>query len=73
MLVEGMVRLRVTMGTWPIIVDMDINCLVVNASNNVYNVILGRTSLNKERVITSTPHLLMKFSTIIRISQVQAD
>ena len=67
-----MVRLRVTLGTWPTIVNMDIDFLIVDALNNVYNAILGRTSLNKARAIVSTLHLLMKFLTLGGIGQVLA-
>ena len=45
--VEGLIRLRVTLGTWPAVVDMDVDFLVVDTSNTMYNAILGRTSLNK--------------------------
>ena len=60
---EGTIRLRVTLGTWPAVVSMDVNFLIIDAPNNAYNVILGRTSLNKARAIISTPYLLMKFLT----------
>ena len=71
--VEGTLRLRVTLGTWPMVVNMDIDFLIIDAPNNGYNVILGRMSLNKARAIISTTHLLMKFPTLDRISQVQTD
>ena len=58
---EGIVRLRVTLGIWLMVVNMDIDFLVVDAPNNADNAILGRMSLNKARAIVSTPHLLMKF------------
>ena len=45
--VEGLIRLRVTLGTWPAVVDMDVDFLVVDTPNTTYNVILGRTSLNR--------------------------
>ena len=54
-LVEGMIRLRVTLGTWLVVVKNDIDFLVINALNNVYNAIQGRTLLNKERAIFSKP------------------
>ena len=56
-----MIRLRVTLGTWPIVADMDIDFLVVEGLNNAYNSFLGRMSLNKAKAIILTPHLLMKF------------
>ena len=41
-LVKGTVRLKVTLETWPTIVNMDIGFLIINAQNNTYNAILGR-------------------------------
>ena len=70
---EGIIRLRVTLGMWLAIVDMDIDFLIVEASNNAYNAILGRMSLNKARVIVLTPHLLIKFLTSKGISQVHTN
>ena len=70
---EGIVRLRVTLGTWPMVINMVANFLIVNAPNNAYNVILGRMLLNKAKVIISTPYLLMKFLTPGEISQVRAN
>ena len=71
--VEDTVRLRVTLGMWHLIVNMNIDFLIVNAPNNAYNTILERTSLNEARVIILTPHLLMEFPTPCRICQVRAD
>ena len=51
---EGTIRLRVTFGTWPLIISVDVNFLVVDTPNMVYNAFLGRTSLNKERIIILT-------------------
>ena len=67
---EGTIKLRITMGTLPLVVNMDVNFLLVNAPNNAYNAILGRMLLNKARVIVSIPHLLMKFPTPSGTSQV---
>ena len=63
-------KLRVTLKTWPSVVGMDVEFLVVDALNIAYNVILGRTSLNKVKVIVSTLYLLMKFPTSWGVSQV---
>ena len=68
--VEGLIRLRVTLGTCPDMVDMDVDFLMVKASNTAYNAIMGRTSLNRAQAIVSTPHLLMKFPTPKGIRQV---
>ena len=61
------------LGTWPVVVNMNIDFLVVNAPSNAYNAMQGKMSLNKVRVIALTPHLLMKFLMTNGISQVQAD
>ena len=61
--VEGRIRLRVTLRTCLAIVNIEVDFLVANVSNNTYNPILGKTLLNKARVIVSTSHLLMKFPT----------
>ena len=34
--VKGLIRLRVNFGTWPVVVDMDIDFLIVDAPNTVY-------------------------------------
>ena len=71
--VEGTIRLRVTLRSWPVVVDMDIDFLVVEGLNNAYNAILGRMSLNKVKAITLILYLLMKFPTTNGISQVSID
>ena len=72
-LAKGMVKLRVALGAWPVVANMDIDFLIVNAPNNVYNIILGRTTLNKVKAIISTPHLLMKFLIVNGINQFWAN
>ena len=67
---EGIVKLRVMLGMWPTVVNMDVDFLTVNIPNNAYNTILGRMSLNKARVIISTLHLLMKLLMPSGINQV---
>ena len=71
--IEGLIRLRVTLGTWPAVVDMDIDFLVVDTPNTMYNAIMGQTSLNKAQVIMSMPHLLMKFPTLNGVGHVRAN
>ena len=70
MLVEGTIRLRVTLRTWPTIINMDVDFLIVNAPNNAYNGILGRMLLNKAMMIILTPYLLIKFPMLNGICQV---
>ena len=40
-LVEGLIRLKVTLDTWPAMVDLDVDFLVVDTSNTAYNAIMG--------------------------------
>ena len=68
--VEATMRLRVMFETWPIVANMDVDFLIVDALNNVYNAILGRTSLYKTNAIILVPYLLIKFPMVNRISQV---
>ena len=70
---EGTIRLRVTLGTWLTVLNMDIDYLIVYAPNNAYNAILDKTSLNKVRAIILTLHLLMKFPMPNEIGQVRAN
>ena len=67
---EGIVKLRITMGTWLLVVSMDVDFLIINALNMAYNTILGRMSLNKVKAIVSISHLLMKFPMPCGIDQV---
>ena len=69
--IKGIMRLKVTLGTWHVVINMDIDFLIVNALNNMYNAILGRASLNKANVIISKPHLLIRFLIFNGISQVR--
>ena len=71
--VDGMVRLQLAIGSQPCVMTMEIDFLIVSTHNSTYDAILGRPSLNKIRVIVSTPHLLMKFPTNRGISQVRVD
>ena len=64
---KGIMRLRVTLGTWPVVVKMDVDFLVVDTANNA---ILGRMLLNKAYL---DPHLLMKFPMLGGIDQVHVD
>ncbi|XP_058068612.1 uncharacterized protein LOC131217667 [Magnolia sinica] len=57
---EGAISLPVTVGEGQHQVTLMMNFLVINVPS-VYNVILGRPSLNAMRVVVSTYHLMMKF------------
>ena len=70
---ECIMKLRVTLETWSLLISMDVNFLVIVTLNTTYNTMLGRISLNKAKVIILTLHLLMKFPTPCRIGQVQVD
>ncbi|XP_068497948.1 uncharacterized protein [Phaseolus vulgaris] len=59
---KGYVDLVTTFGRGSKIRKIKIRYLVVDASTS-YNVLLGRSSLNKLGAIVSTPHLAMKFPT----------
>ena len=39
--VEGLIRFRVTLGTWLALVDMDVDFLMVDAVNTTNNAIMG--------------------------------
>ena len=71
--VKGTIRLKVTLGMRPIVIDIEIDFLVIKVLNSVYNAILGRTSLNKVRAIVSTLHLLIKFLKLNGIGQVHVN
>ncbi|XP_075640468.1 uncharacterized protein LOC142612234 [Castanea sativa] len=58
----GVVTLSVTVGDYPQQITKDVVFLVVDCSS-AYNAILGRTTLNAWKAITSTYHLMIKFPT----------
>ena len=58
----GVVTLMVTVGDYPQQITKDVTFLVVDFSS-VYNVILGRPTLNSWKAVTSTYHLMIKFPT----------
>ena len=39
--VKRMIKLRVTLRIWPLIINVDVDFLAVNTLNNAYNAILG--------------------------------
>lgn len=56
----GTITLPVTIGTYPQQLIKEVNFLVVDCSST-YNSIIDRPTLNTQRAITSTYHLLEKF------------
>ncbi|KAK9225378.1 hypothetical protein WN943_010419 [Citrus x changshan-huyou] len=68
----GSIELLVTIGEPPHQATKMINFLVVEHPS-VYNVILGRPSLNMFQVVTSTYHLMMKFPTEGGVGVLRAD
>ncbi|XP_059636182.1 uncharacterized protein LOC132278409 [Cornus florida] len=68
----GAVILPVTVGTSPKQVTVMVDFLVVDCLS-AYNVILERTTLNSMRAITSTYHLLMRFSTEQGVGELRGD
>lgn len=61
-LVEGSIKLPMTVQTMPYQYTIMVNFLVINIPN-AYNTILGRPELNSLKAVISTPHLNMKFPT----------
>ena len=68
----GAVTLSVTVGDYPHQITKDISFLVVDCSS-AYNAILGWPTLNSWKAITSTYHLMIKFSTEYRVGEVRGD
>ena len=59
-------------GDYPQHITKDVTFLVVDCSS-AYNVILGRPILNSWKVVTSTNHLMIKFSTNYRVGELQGN
>ena len=57
----GAVTLSVTIGEYPQQITKDVTFLVIDCSS-AYNAILGRPTLNSWKAVTSTYHLMIKFS-----------
>ncbi|XP_059434624.1 uncharacterized protein LOC132167629 [Corylus avellana] len=70
-LVES-IELLVIAGSYPRQVMVMVRFLLVNRPS-AYNAIIGRTTLNKLRAITSTPHLKMKFPMDHGVGEVRGD
>ena len=68
----GVVMFLVTVGDYPQKITKDVTFLVVNCSST-YNAILERPSINSWKAVTSTYHLMIKFSTEYRVGEVRGD
>ena len=63
---------QVTIGDYPQQITKDVTFLIVDCSS-AYNSILGRPNLNSWKAITSTYHLIIKFSTEYGVGEVRGD
>uniref|UniRef100_A0A2N9F5Z7 Uncharacterized protein n=1 Tax=Fagus sylvatica TaxID=28930 RepID=A0A2N9F5Z7_FAGSY len=68
----GVVSLVIEAGTYPKQVRTSVEFLVVDCPS-AYNVIIGRSTLNKLRAVTSTYHLLVRFPTEHGIGELKGD
>ena len=69
---KGIVTLTVTMGAYPMQLTRQLDFLVVDCPSS-YNVIIGRPTLNKWKVATSTYCLKVKFPTDNGVGEVKGD
>ena len=68
----GIVTLLVMVGSYSQQITKLVNFLVVDCSS-LYNAIIGRSTLNSWKAVTSTYHLSIKFPTEYGIGQAQED
>ena len=68
----GTITLPVVVRTHPQQVTRNVNFLVVDCSSS-YNAIIGRSTLNSWKAVTSTYHLSIKFPTEYGVGEVQGD
>ena len=69
---KGIVTLTVTVGTYPKQLTRQLNFLVVDCPSS-YNVIIGRPTLNRWKLATSTYFLKVKFPTENEVGEVRGD
>nr|XP_023892593.1 uncharacterized protein LOC112004585 [Quercus suber] len=69
---KGIVSLTMTVGTYPKQLTRQIDFLVVDCPSS-YNVIIGRPTLNKWKVATSTYYMKVKFPTDNGVGEVKGD
>jgi hypothetical protein len=68
----GIITFPITVSTYPKTVFKTVGFLIVNCPS-MYNAIIGRSTLNRLRAVTSTYHLLIKFPTEHGIGEVRGD
>ena len=69
---RGIVTLIVIAGTYPAQVTKEIDFLIVDCPST-YNIILGRSALNRLRAVTSTYYLKVKFPTTHGVGEIRGD
>ncbi|KAL5578951.1 hypothetical protein UlMin_011393 [Ulmus minor] len=69
---EGILNLPVELGSSPCQHIQDVDFVIIDFPSP-YNAIIGRLTLNKIRVVTSTYHLLVKFPTVGGIGIMRGD
>ena len=69
---RGIITLIVIARTYPAQVTKEIGFLIVDCPLT-YNIILGRHALNRQRAVTSTYHLEVKFPTANGVGEIRGD
>ena len=69
---RGIITLIVIARTYPAQVTKEIDFLIVDCPLT-YNIILGRHALNRQRAVTSTYHLEVKFPTANGVGEIRGD
>ena len=69
---RGIITLTIIAGTYPAQVTKEIDFLIVDCPST-YNIILGRSVLNRLRAATSTYFLKVKFPTVHGIGEIRGD
>ena len=69
---KGIVKLTIIASTYLAQVSKEIDFLMVDCPST-YNVILGRPTLNKLKMATSTYYLKVKFPTTLSIGEIRGD